>query len=490
MTRIKNTKNQRLAVETFQSFFIAFIVIAFVTAMIFRGFYSRQYDGMIETIFDMENQSVVLQREVLQVEINNTFSDFHYLYGKTSSECVDKIEQTAILEKIQEDLGHFMQSKQIYDKIIFLDINNTSLRGLKLVQNEVILLPENEKLPSFLKDEIEHSILFNENDILVTPMFLETDSEGLESPVMYFIRGLYIEGKRVGTFLIRVQADHFIETVSRIEKLGKATHYLLDEHSHFIYSTLKNERYLLDSVEGEKRNFMRKYPDEWVDISAFKTFQTENIKGLFTSIHISVEPNEKNNFQENKQHTFVRPPTWILVNHVSDETLYLESRQLSRNMQMMAIIFFLLLIFPTYMITKNLVSKKIDRDKLFHEANYDILTQLPNRALFYDRLDTALKYSKRYEHPMALFFMDLDGFKDVNDTLGHDAGDRVLQITAERLQASMRESDTVARIGGDEFTIILSQIRYPEDVQAVASGILKNVGKEMLIKDKKVKIKV
>jgi diguanylate cyclase (GGDEF)-like protein len=101
-------------------------------------------------------------------------------------------------------------------------------------------------------------------------------------------------------------------------------------------------------------------------------------------------------------------------------------------------------------------------------ATHDNLTGLPNRFLFFDRLDQAIKKSRRQKHRFALLFIDLDDFKNVNDSFGHVVGDEVLQKVAEYLDQTVRDSDTVARLAGDEFTIILDNIRSISDVEAIA----------------------
>jgi diguanylate cyclase (GGDEF)-like protein len=107
-------------------------------------------------------------------------------------------------------------------------------------------------------------------------------------------------------------------------------------------------------------------------------------------------------------------------------------------------------------------------------AYSDALTGLPNRQLFNDRLNMALAQAYRQLGKVALFFLDLDGFKAVNDQLGHDYGDLLLKQVAERLKTCVRSTDTVARLGGDEFTIILA-IRDKADAKQVAEKILATV---------------
>ena len=117
--------------------------------------------------------------------------------------------------------------------------------------------------------------------------------------------------------------------------------------------------------------------------------------------------------------------------------------------------------------------RKSAEERILHQVYYDQLTDLPNRVLFTDRLNQVMGLAKRHEnHHFAVMFLDLDRFKLINDSMGHDAGDQLLQQTALRLRGSMRESDTVARMGGDEFTIVLTEIRTSKDAAAVAQKIL------------------
>lgn len=108
----------------------------------------------------------------------------------------------------------------------------------------------------------------------------------------------------------------------------------------------------------------------------------------------------------------------------------------------------------------------------FYNANHDLLTGLPNRRLLMDRLKHALAQARRSELPIALLFLDIDSFKDINDRLGHDAGDELLKTIAERIVGCMREEDTVSRLGGDEFVVVLTGISGPDDAKTVVEKIM------------------
>jgi diguanylate cyclase (GGDEF)-like protein/PAS domain S-box-containing protein len=110
-------------------------------------------------------------------------------------------------------------------------------------------------------------------------------------------------------------------------------------------------------------------------------------------------------------------------------------------------------------------------EKIRFHAYHDGLTGLPNRILFYEKINQYIAVAKRYNHMMAVMYVDLDGFKHVNDTLGHDKGDLLLSAVALRLKECVRESDFVARLGGDEFTLIMPEVTKKQDVELVAAKI-------------------
>lgn len=118
------------------------------------------------------------------------------------------------------------------------------------------------------------------------------------------------------------------------------------------------------------------------------------------------------------------------------------------------------------------ILRKQSEEKLEYLATYDPLTDLPNRKLFNDRLTRALTRAERNKRGVVLMLLDLDNFKEINDTWGHIKGDEVLKDVAKRLKSCVRKSDTVARLGGDEFTVVLENITVPDDIEAVTPKIL------------------
>lgn len=121
---------------------------------------------------------------------------------------------------------------------------------------------------------------------------------------------------------------------------------------------------------------------------------------------------------------------------------------------------------------KDITERKRLEEHIEHQAFHDMLTGLPNRRLFLDRLDFAQSRARRSQRAIAVLFLDLDNFKIINDSLGHEAGDLLLKGVAERLQESVRPGDTVARLGGDEFTVLLEDLHHVEEAEQVAQRIV------------------
>jgi len=139
-------------------------------------------------------------------------------------------------------------------------------------------------------------------------------------------------------------------------------------------------------------------------------------------------------------------------------------------------------------IISDITLRKKTEAKIEKLAHYDLITNLPNRALFFDRLQKNIAHAKRQNQLLAVMFLDLDGFKRVNDTMGHHAGDDLLKQVGHRLQHSIREVDTVARFGGDEFVFILSDIQSRENTALVAQKVLDKLAAPYYIEGKKCKI--
>jgi diguanylate cyclase (GGDEF)-like protein/PAS domain S-box-containing protein len=134
-------------------------------------------------------------------------------------------------------------------------------------------------------------------------------------------------------------------------------------------------------------------------------------------------------------------------------------------------------------LARDITERKAAEQRILNLAHYDMLTKLPNRALLADRMKVAIKRAARQSTRLAILFVDLDRFKPINDSLGHDIGDSLLKAVAERMQASVRSVDTVSRVGGDEFVVLLSEIETSEDAARVAEKLISGLSRPFCIEE-------
>ncbi len=135
----------------------------------------------------------------------------------------------------------------------------------------------------------------------------------------------------------------------------------------------------------------------------------------------------------------------------------------------------------TYGVARDISDRKKAQEMIHFQAYHDLLTRLPNRELFLDRLNLSISQASRNKSMLAVLFLDMDGFKFINDSLGHIIGDKLLQHVAHRLQDTLRDTDTVSRIGGDEFNILIPELQHREEAGLVAQKILNVFSKPILL---------
>ena len=128
------------------------------------------------------------------------------------------------------------------------------------------------------------------------------------------------------------------------------------------------------------------------------------------------------------------------------------------------------------------------RVKLSEQAMLDSLTNLPNRRLLHERMEATFAYSKRFHKMMAILAIDVDYFKNINDTYGHDFGDEILKIVGNGIKATLRGSDTVSRIGGDEFIAVLKEFKTIDNVHAVARKLTTVFAEPWVVKEEQIEI--
>ena len=142
----------------------------------------------------------------------------------------------------------------------------------------------------------------------------------------------------------------------------------------------------------------------------------------------------------------------------------------------------------TYGVARDISDRKKDQEMIHFQAYHDLLTSLPNRELFLDRMNLSISQADRKNYKSAVLFLDMDGFKFINDSLGHVIGDSLLQQVAHRLQETLRDTDTISRIGGDEFNILIPELKNREEAGVVANKILSAFSQPIILDNREITV--
>jgi GGDEF domain-containing protein len=232
--------------------------------------------------------------------------------------------------------------------------------------------------------------------------------------------------------------------------------------------------------------FANAYPAEWKRIVSEGKGQFRTRNGLFTFAVTDPEA-ELRRFSDMVRASTVPAPGgdvpapyfWTLLSQVRPGALDAHTRDLLGKLFIGDGALFLAAAFGAWFLALAVSRRQVYQEQLVAAAMFDALTGLPNRKLFFDRLDTGLAAAGRYGRKLALVYVDLDGFKGVNDSMGHEAGDEVLKRVAAILSGAVRHSDTVSRLGGDEFALILNEINEAADAAMVGEKIVSLLGAPM-----------
>ncbi|HEY3299207.1 MAG TPA: EAL domain-containing protein [Methylophilaceae bacterium] len=309
-------------------------------------------------------------------------------------------------------------------------------------------------------------------------------AQSLEKGVYDFIRKPYepaellrtIENALAKSQLERIQAV----TSSKLDHYENLNHYLVDSSPDIIYTldekgrfTFVNKRvfsllgYLVDELIGEHYS-MLVYGED-IDAAKYAFRAQSSFERATYNVELRLRCQSDREEYRYFDISFIPILNTAHVDHIGEGREFLPLK-------------------GSYGVARDITERKKVEYAMAYQAHHDMLTGLPNRTLFNDRLEISIAHARRNHHRLAVLFLDLDRFKWVNDTLGHIYGDELLKNVASRLKSCLREGDTLARIGGDEFTIILPEVPNKDDVPMVARKILATLEQAFVLDNREINI--
>lgn len=463
-------------IKFYQRFLLYFIVIMLLAFLMILSILLISRNQRIREYKLQSEAQVRYLGDMIESHFQSVKSDILFLPELNEIIRYKDIQNDEDRYSIELEFLIFSRTKKMYDQIRYINKSG----------KEEIRVNYNSGNPYIVKkDDLQNkkdryyfyeSYALDNNDIYVSPLDLNKENGEIEEPLKPIIRfGTPIvnsTGEKSGVLILNYLAAELLDKLESATHSNPGVFALMNEEGYWLFQDDPDQEWGFMYPEGENLTMRIENPDLWNEVSSSPFTQMMSQDRIYTFLEIQPlkdTPGIKNG------------PKWNLVNWICCEDF-----GISRENLLQKLLFYNLLAAFILGILALLLARAVDqRNKyktaLTHSALYDSLTNLPNRELLKSRIEQLIEELKRYEQIFAVMFIDLDGFKAVNDTLGHDSGDELLVLVAKRLKNSVRSSDTVARIGGDEFVVLMTHLENRDQCSIVARKVLDAINKKFAL---------
>jgi len=480
-------------------FLPVFIFLALLTGGIISSFYYSDVKQERRLIEIQEKNIPTLQNDVIASIFRNVVADLMFL--------VDHHEFLFLLDghkgDVKKYLGHdflaFLLREGRYDQIRYLDESGMEIVRYNYNKGRPLAIPQYKLQNKADRYYFRDTIVLKRGEIFISPMDLNKEHGKIEQPIKPMIRFATpvfdSKGKKKGVVILNYFGSILLKNLRKAAEGSQGEVSLLNADGYWFMGPDPEKEWGFMYRDKKDARFESVFPKAWQTISTEESGQFITSSGLFTFStvypfreigHASVGGAETS--KQLSTETANGGYSWKIVSRISPEMIKQVSERLLRRYEKIYAIMLLALGLISWLFAKQALQKKQVEELLRLMAYSDSLTGLPNRNTFQSVLKVEIAHSKRYKRRIAVMFLDLDGFKQVNDTFGHGVGDELLKYVAQKLRASVREGDTVARLGGDEFTILLTQVLRDDDALKVANKIISLFKEPVEINGKMLKI--
>ncbi len=387
-------------------------------------------------------------------------------------------------QELEQIFLAFARSKRYYQQLRILDNQGMEMIRINNYEGFISVVRQEDLQYKGEQNYFREARNYLPGHIYVSSLELNQEQGEVERPfreTLRFVVPLYSgKGNVAGMLVLNYQAYNILEELKFASRHNPGVFGLLGQHGYWLFNDNPCEEWgFMFPDDPARRSLQEKDPVLWSKIQLRYTGPFHHKGQLYTvtfvkPLHSSL--------------SYYRGPEWLLVTHTDLGELGLAREDRKRVGSFILLFSFLGAVILALIFAHLRTQRNAFHHDLFLAAWYDPLTTLSNRALLKIRGEQAVAEALRYEHWFALLFIDLDGFKVVNDTYGHKEGDLLLQQVASRLLDCVRDTDTVSRLGGDEFTILLHSINDKKDAARIAREILNVLSREFELSHGKVTI--
>lgn len=463
-----------------------FLIIFMLTGAVFSGvlmaFYRTETGTRLENLKTQEQFAVALKVKAISDLLTVISGDL--LFFSQQNELGDYLNNgnPELLHRIGVEYASASKRKHIYDQIRFLDNEGLERVRVNYNQGTPLVVPDADLQSKKNRYYFEDCLQVAEGEIFISPFDLNIEQNAIERPFKPMIRlGTPVfdaAGRKRGVILVNYFGQDLLDRLLAADPLSEGKTMLLNADGFWLLSPSPDQAWGF-MFQDNSRTLAAVDPVAWERIHRSQHGQFETTKGLYT--FTTVTPLKEGFLSSTGSgEAFGRSAGaidhnayhWYLLSFVSTEELAAMKSSFQVKYFSVGAGLFLLIATGAWITAFAVSKRQLYQAQLQAMALYDALTGLPNRTLFFDRLTMTIEHSRRYNSRFGLLYIDLDGFKQVNDTFGHAAGDELLSAAGRLFLAMCRKSDTVARLGGDEFAVISTETDSVLGVETLAARII------------------
>lgn len=432
--------------------------------------YQQQYQLHRSQLIERETQQLSLIRDELKRRVTQVTLDVQVLARQRLLMAALDSQPHAFLE-LGQDYLDLARIKPDYEQIRFIDNQGQEQIRIDRHQTGPDITPRSDLQNKSGRYYFNETIRLSQDQIYISPLDLNIEHGRIELPFKPIIRAASPvfddQGQKRGITIINLDATTLLDHLKHADDALVGELMLLNEQGFWLFGEKRAAAWAFMFPQYQDRTLSKLYPGVWEKLQAAPAGTLETRYGyyLYTRLETGADVGSDKLSPE-------QWPTWTLAVRVRHEQLTRDLAEIA----LLMIIFFILVASVTGIGTLFYCRAKIKnlraQEEIHHLAHHDSLTGLCNRRLFIEMLELEIAHARRSKAGLAVIYLDLDRFKPINDQYGHDAGDHVLQQVSERLRETLRDSDTLSRIGGDEFAIVLPSPGSYAQLQSVAQRIL------------------
>ncbi|MFC1747860.1 diguanylate cyclase domain-containing protein [Pseudomonadota bacterium] len=479
--------------NTLRIFLLIFVPVVLLVAILSLVYYLSAEKEYVQHLQQQAKSRIELQIDKFSHEFESIVSDLIVLSAHQQLRLITDQSEAANYTALANELLVFSRNKKMYDQVRFLDATGMEIVRVNFNHGNPLIVPTDQLQSKGGRYYFKDTFSLKKGELFVSPFDLNIEGGAIERPLKPTIRfGLPIfnsRGEKRGVIVLNYLGHRLIEQIETAAYESDASGFgmLLNSDGYFFKGMQDEDEwgFMLPGKEG--KTFSRLFPVQWNKIQRELSGQFLDDLGLFTFTTVfplteglKSSSGSPQAFGSSVKMLNADQYYWKIVSFTPHAVIRSMTSQLREVLVIANILLGLLAAISLWLLARAIVIRQSVEAEMAHMAHFDQLTELPNRPMLYDRMGISLATAKRENKQLYIFFLDLDGFKKVNDTLGHEAGDRVLIEVARRLQQCVRETDTVARLGGDEFVLVLTSIMDQEDVKIIATRIISSLSKPIL----------